>query len=110
MEGVLGRGLLLQSVDGDDEGGVLSLRGGAVLYWLVGAVLYCLVGAVLYRLIGALLDWLVGALETSAPPTSVPTWRGRDVGYAALYSIVEDFKGFGDAQRCLEDGLAHTRI
>ena len=38
VEGVLGRGLLLQSVDGDGEGGVLSLRGGAVLDWLVGAV------------------------------------------------------------------------
>ena len=38
MEGVLWGGLLLQSVDGDGELGVLSLRGGAVLYWLVVAV------------------------------------------------------------------------
>ena len=38
VEGVLGRGLLLQSGDGDGELGVLSLRGGAVLDWLVGAV------------------------------------------------------------------------
>ena len=61
-----------------------------------------LVGVLLDCLVGALLDWSVGALETSAPPTSVLPWRDGDVSDAALYGVVEDFKGFGDAQRCLE--------
>lgn len=50
-------------------------------------------------------DGSVGALGTSAPPG-----MGCDVGNAALYSFVEDFQGFSDTQRCLENRLAYARI